>query len=102
MEKNSNAPTIRSFRDDNLGDVLVLDKADLPTLNYERAVAWLQGLDVSLSQRILKNARKRGELIGSYIGNEVIFSKQELLDWLQSRRGTTSSRAKTENWGPRR
>jgi len=103
VQQDSKSPAIRSYRDDELGDVLVLHKSDLPTLSYERAVAWLRELDVTVSDRILRSARSRGQLVGSLIGNEVYLSKRELLEWLQSRRGATSGRPRNAaNGGPRR
>lgn len=94
MRQNSSDPCLGSFRDDDLGDVLVLDRADLPTLSEAKAADWLGEYGIPCTWRNLAEARKRGEITATLIGKTFLYSKRSLIVWVESRRGAQLQRTK--------
>jgi hypothetical protein len=79
------------IHDDEVGDVLIIRRHDLPTETPETAAAFLR------SQRIpgvlpstITKARKNGELSATVIaGHSVLYSRSDLLAWVHSRHGNS-------------
>ena len=72
--------------DEELGDVLIIRRDDLPTETAETAAGYLRMLRIpGVVPSTIRRARKRGELSGTVLGTTILFSRHELLRWVQSR-----------------
>lgn len=83
--------SIGHIHDDELGDVLVIRRDDLPTETAETGAAFLR------SQRIpgvlpstITKAQQNGELGGTVLAGQVIlYARSDLMAWVQNRHGNS-------------
>ncbi|NOQ62527.1 helix-turn-helix domain-containing protein [Mycolicibacterium fortuitum] len=88
---------IGHIHDDVLGDVLVLRKAHLPTMDPAAAAEWLRNQGVSgMAVGTIVKARMNGDLQATAVGRTYLFSEHDLLDWVQSLRGVDKFAARRE------
>ena len=82
-----------SIHDDDLGDVLVIRRDDLPTETAETAAGFLKLQRIpGILPSTITRARKAGELRGTVLaGQAILYARSDLLAWVQSRVGNSDS-----------
>ncbi|KWX21781.1 hypothetical protein AFM11_23285 [Mycolicibacterium wolinskyi] len=88
MIENDSGGLIGHIHDETLGDVLVLRKAHLPTMDAAAAAEWLRSQGVAgVATNTLVRARMDGELKATAIGRTYLFSEHDLLTYVESLHG---------------
>jgi hypothetical protein len=86
---NDSEGEMAHIHDEELGDVLIIRRDDLPTETAETAAGFLRLQRIpGVLPSTINRARKRGELPGTVLGTTILYSRYDLLAWVQSRHGS--------------
>ena len=82
-----------SLHDEVVGEFLIIRRDDLPTETAETAAGFLRLQRIpNVVPSTITHARKKGELPATVIGNTVLYSRHDLLQWIRSRHGNSAER----------